>query len=178
MTQNISFWPDLSPIDIDMPDDLLTLWNCFIDFAVKHWFGCRTTESGYTRDIGAIEIWLIDWLMKWWSLGLGIWLCPLVLFEPLSQVSVKCLSQRTLFMFLIQWDGVGKFMPFILPNRVSGTQNSTVLESYPGYMSKVCSTAEDQQRHLHCCQGYVCFYVMPGRFVSLSYSGIEGIWPI
>ena len=34
--------------------------NCFLDFAVKHWFDCRTTESGFTGDIGAIEVWLID----------------------------------------------------------------------------------------------------------------------
>ena len=46
MFQDISFWPGLSPIDIGMPDDLLTLWNCFIDSAVEHWFGCRTTEPG------------------------------------------------------------------------------------------------------------------------------------
>ena len=58
------FWPGLSPIDTGMPDDLLTLWNCFIDFAVEHWFGCHTTESGYAGDIGAIEIWLIDWLIE------------------------------------------------------------------------------------------------------------------
>ena len=47
-----------------MPDDLLTLLNCFIDFAVEHWFGCRVTEPGYTGDIGATEIWLIDWLIR------------------------------------------------------------------------------------------------------------------
>ena len=36
------------------------LRNCFLDFAV-HWFGCRATEPGFTGDIGAIEVWLIDW---------------------------------------------------------------------------------------------------------------------
>ena len=51
-----STWP-FPPIDTGMPDDLLTLWNCFIDFAVEHWFGCRATETGYAGDIGAIEIW-------------------------------------------------------------------------------------------------------------------------
>ena len=30
--------------------------------AVEHWFGCRATEPGFARDIGAIEVWLIDWL--------------------------------------------------------------------------------------------------------------------
>ena len=44
------------------PDGLSMLWNCFLDFAVKHCFGCRTTEPGFTGDIGAIEVWLIDWL--------------------------------------------------------------------------------------------------------------------
>ena len=36
----------------------------FFDFAVEHWFGCCTTELGFARDIGAVEIWLIDWLRK------------------------------------------------------------------------------------------------------------------
>ena len=39
------------------------LRNCFLDFAVEHWFGCRTTEPGFAGDIGAIEVWLIDWLI-------------------------------------------------------------------------------------------------------------------
>ena len=36
------------------------LRNCFLNFAVEHWFGCRTTEPGFAKDIGAIEVWLID----------------------------------------------------------------------------------------------------------------------
>ena len=36
--------------------------------AVGHWFGCHTTEPRYIGDIGAIEIWLIDWLNQ---CGLG-----------------------------------------------------------------------------------------------------------
>ena len=39
------------------------LRNCFLDFAVEHWFGCRATEPGFAGDIGAIEDWLIDWLL-------------------------------------------------------------------------------------------------------------------
>ena len=39
---------------------LLMLRNCFLDFAVEHWFGCRATEPGFTGVIGAIEVWLID----------------------------------------------------------------------------------------------------------------------
>ena len=38
------------------------LRNYFLDFAVEHWFGCRATEPGFARDIGAIEVSLIDWL--------------------------------------------------------------------------------------------------------------------
>ena len=38
------------------------LRNCFLDFAVDHWFGCRATEPGFAGDIGAIELWLIDWV--------------------------------------------------------------------------------------------------------------------
>ena len=34
-----------------------------LDFAVEHWFGCRATEPGFTGDIGAIEVCLIDWLI-------------------------------------------------------------------------------------------------------------------
>ena len=49
-----------SPIDTGMPDGLLMLRNCFIDFAVEHWFGCCVTESGFAGDIGTIEVWLID----------------------------------------------------------------------------------------------------------------------
>ena len=39
------------------------LWNCFFDFAVGHWFGFCATEPGFAWVIGAIEIWLIDWLI-------------------------------------------------------------------------------------------------------------------
>ena len=54
------FWLGLSPIDTGMPNGLLMIRNCFLDFAVAHWFDCRATESGFTGDIGAIEVWLID----------------------------------------------------------------------------------------------------------------------
>ena len=30
--------------------------------AVDHWFCCGATEPGFAGDIGAIEVWLIDWL--------------------------------------------------------------------------------------------------------------------
>ena len=46
----------LSPIDTSMPGGPLMLWNCFIDFVVEHRFGCCAIESGFMRDIGAIEI--------------------------------------------------------------------------------------------------------------------------
>ena len=68
MSQDTSLWPGLCPIDTSMPDDLLMLGNCLIAFAAGHWFGCRTTEPRYAGDLGAIEIWLIDWLnlIIWW----------------------------------------------------------------------------------------------------------------
>ena len=34
------------------------------DFAVEHLSGCRDTEPAFAGDIGAIEIWLIDWLTE------------------------------------------------------------------------------------------------------------------
>ena len=33
------------------------------NFAVGHWFGFHTTEPGLAGDIGAIEVWFIDWLI-------------------------------------------------------------------------------------------------------------------
>ena len=48
-----------------IPHGLLMLWKCFLDFAAEHWFGCRTTEPGFTGDSGAIEVWLIDWLIDY-----------------------------------------------------------------------------------------------------------------
>ena len=47
--------------DTSTPAGPLKLWNCFIDFAIEHWFGCQATEPGYTRDMDAVEMWLIDW---------------------------------------------------------------------------------------------------------------------
>ena len=35
----------------------------FFEFAVEQWFSWGTTESDLAGDIGAIEIWLIDWLI-------------------------------------------------------------------------------------------------------------------
>ena len=61
--RHTSLWLGLSPVDTGMPDGLLMLRNCFLEFAIKHWFGCRTTEPGFAEDIGAIEIWLTDWLI-------------------------------------------------------------------------------------------------------------------
>ena len=53
----------LSPIDTVTSHDVLMLRNCFLDFAVEHWFGCRATEPGFAGDIGVIEVSLIDWLI-------------------------------------------------------------------------------------------------------------------
>ena len=56
MSQNMSFWLCLSPIDARMPNGPLMFWNCFSDCAFEHWFSYRATEPGYAGDIGAIEI--------------------------------------------------------------------------------------------------------------------------
>ena len=62
-SEDTSLWFGLSPIDTVTPYGLLMLQNCFLDFAVEHWFGCRATEPGFAGDIDAIEVWLIDWLI-------------------------------------------------------------------------------------------------------------------
>ena len=67
------------PIDTVTPHGLFMLRNCVLDFAVEHWFGCRATEPGFAGDIGAIEVWLIDWLSDTVSFGLRdhhLLLCP------------------------------------------------------------------------------------------------------
>ena len=38
----------LFPLDTSMPDGLLILWNCFIDFAVAHRFRCHSTDPDLT----------------------------------------------------------------------------------------------------------------------------------
>ena len=58
-----SLWFGLFPIDTVTPHGMLMLRNCFLDFAVEHWFGCHATEPGFAGDIGAIEVRLIDWLI-------------------------------------------------------------------------------------------------------------------
>ena len=65
ISEDTSLWFGLSSIDTVTPHGLLMLRSCFLDFAVEHWFGCCTTEPGFVGDIGAIEVWLIDWLIDW-----------------------------------------------------------------------------------------------------------------
>ena len=76
-SEDTSLWFGLSPIDTVTPHGLL-LRKCFLDFAVEHWFGCRVTEPGFARDIGAIEVCLIDWLIDRYIMSLivrynGFW---------------------------------------------------------------------------------------------------------
>ena len=66
-SEDSSLWFGLSPMDTVTPHGLLMLRNCFLDFAVEHWFGCRSTEPGIAGDLGAIEVWLIDWLIDWFT---------------------------------------------------------------------------------------------------------------
>ena len=44
---------------------LVSTGNYVSKRAVEHWFGCRATEPSFAGDIGAIEVWLIDWLIDW-----------------------------------------------------------------------------------------------------------------
>ena len=69
-----SLWLVLFSIDTGMPDDPLMLQNCFSDFAVEHWFGLMRHRVWLTRDIGAIEIYLIDWLIEETSEDTCLWL--------------------------------------------------------------------------------------------------------
>ena len=77
ISEDTSLWLDLSPIDTVTPHGLLLLRNCFLDFAVEHWFGCRATEPGFAGGIGTIVVWLIywlidrsiDWLLIWTRIG-------------------------------------------------------------------------------------------------------------
>ena len=67
----------------------LTLWKCFIHFAVEHWFDCRTTESGFAGDIGAIANWLIDWFIILFSKSYSsrTTLSPHLLIPPVNTVA-------------------------------------------------------------------------------------------
>ena len=56
---------ELSPIDTVTPHGLLMLRNYFLGFAAEHWFGWCATEPSFAGDIGAIEVWSIDWLIDW-----------------------------------------------------------------------------------------------------------------
>ena len=109
--RSISFWLGLSPLDTSTPDSPLMLLSCFTDFAIEHWFGCCTTEPGFARNIGAIEIWLIDRLIDITDKSCGFVVCrcggaalvPAFPRPSLSQwyvctnvpawVELKCLSQ-------------------------------------------------------------------------------------
>ena len=52
-----TFLTCLPLVDSGVPNGLLMLRNSLNDFVFEHW-------SGYPGDIGAIEIWLIDWLKR------------------------------------------------------------------------------------------------------------------
>ena len=62
-SQDIPFRLGLSPVDTGVPNGLLMLRNSLKDFAFEHRSGCCATDPGYAGNIGAIEVWLIDWLI-------------------------------------------------------------------------------------------------------------------
>ena len=55
--EETSLWLCFYSTDTRTPDGPLMLWNCFIDLTIEYWFGCYGTESGFTGDIDATEIW-------------------------------------------------------------------------------------------------------------------------
>ena len=61
-SEETSLWLGRSPIIPLFP--LLMLRHWYIELADEHWFSCRTTEPGFAGDIGANEVWLIDWLIS------------------------------------------------------------------------------------------------------------------
>ena len=98
-SQNIPFRLGLSPVDTGVPNGLLMLRNSLNDFVFEHRSGCCATKPGYAGDIGAIQIWLIDWydvvsiqvevalIYDWW---ISVSLVPSTFrdFCPDDQVSV------------------------------------------------------------------------------------------
>ena len=65
----------LAPPFVKWPSSNL-LRNFFLDFVVEHWFGCRATQPGFAGDIGAIEVWLIDWLIDCVPCSIPTWWIP------------------------------------------------------------------------------------------------------
>ena len=76
-----------------MPDDPVMLWDCFIDFAIEHQFGCGITVPGLVGNIGGIEIWLIDLLIDW---------CCASLLQ--TTIIIFLLGDRVLW-FSCRWNG-------------------------------------------------------------------------
>ena len=75
ISEDTSLWCGLSPIDTVTSHGLLMLRNCFLDFAVEHWFGCLTTELGFRRGYWHYRS-LIDWLIEettWYEEPVGTW---------------------------------------------------------------------------------------------------------
>ena len=81
--------------------------HCFNDFVFEHRSGCCATEPGYAEDIGAIEIWLIDWYeappmtIKWLSMYLfmEIWKAfeQKYLWQKIGEVKRNFFSKISLF---------------------------------------------------------------------------------
>ena len=94
-------WP--FPIDTVTPHGLLMLRNCFLDFAVEHWFGCRATEPGFTGDIGAIEVSLIDWSIE---MGAVLRLQNHIDSSPI-QIDRQNTAIKLLILFCMQTSAIG-----------------------------------------------------------------------
>ena len=56
---------------------LIDVLDCFLDCAIGHWLGCPVTEPGLARDMGTIEVRLIDWLIDWLIYAPSKYVCRL-----------------------------------------------------------------------------------------------------
>ena len=95
--QNTSYLLGLTPIDTSMHVGSLSVRNCSLNFPVEHWFGCRAPDPGYEGDVGAVEIWLIDWLIDCttWEL------CPLNVLHFCDSMELKKLKCNVLWMTVL-----------------------------------------------------------------------------
>ena len=68
------------PIDTCVPYFLLMLRNDFNDFAFEDRPRCCAIGPGYVGDIGAIEIWLLDWYYRLYNSLQGFYVTPDILY--------------------------------------------------------------------------------------------------
>ena len=80
------------------------------NFVFEHRSGCCATESGYAGDIGAIEIWLIDWLTDLLSIEIYITCCCYVIVDNFNSFL------SFIFIFLFKFFLIFHFLYFVMIN--------------------------------------------------------------